>query len=67
MKNPCGRDCPDRNEHCHGSCPKYAEFWNACEEIRNRRAEENRKKDMREGLRKSMVQKAARIRQWRDK
>ena len=28
MKNPCGRDCPDRSETCHGACEKY-KAWKA--------------------------------------
>ena len=27
MKNPCGRDCPDRSETCHGTCEKYKAFY----------------------------------------
>ena len=26
MNNPCGRDCPDRSEICHGTCEKYKAF-----------------------------------------
>ena len=29
MKNsdiPCKPDCPERNIHCHGTCPDYIEF-----------------------------------------
>lgn len=25
---PCEKDCPDRNEHCHGKCARYRE-WRA--------------------------------------
>ena len=28
MKNPCGRDCPEREPGCHGSCEKY-QAWKA--------------------------------------
>lgn len=67
MRNPCKRTCPRRTATCHGSCPDYAIFCEGRERIRKQRAEVNDTKDMREGLRKSMVQKAARIRQGRDK
>lgn len=67
MRNPCDRTCPRRNETCHGSCPDYAAFCEERKRIRKKRAEVNDTKDVREGLRKCMVQKAARIRQGRDK
>lgn len=67
MKNPCDPKCPRRSETCHGTCPDYDIFWNKCEERRNLRAKENDTKDMREGLRKRLVQKAALIRQGRAK
>lgn len=23
---PCGKACPDRHTHCHGSCPRWAAY-----------------------------------------
>lgn len=66
-KNPCRPDCPGRSDTCHGNCPKYAAFWDWCEARRRAQGLENDTKDMREGLRKSLVKKAGRIRQNRGK
>lgn len=35
-KSPCAKDCPDRNESCHGRCEKYLKFY---EENKKRREE----------------------------
>lgn len=26
VEMPCGKDCPDRSQSCHGECERYAEF-----------------------------------------
>ena len=67
MKNPCSPGCPERTEDCHGKCPRYAAFWEKCEERRKQREMNRTIRDMREGMRKSLVRKAARQRQWREK
>ena len=67
MDNPCGKDCPERAEDCHGKCPRYAALWAECEKRRKQRELNRQSRDMREGMRKSLVKKAARQRQWREK
>lgn len=65
--NPCGKNCPERSITCHGTCERYAEFWAKCEEARKKRAMDAGNRSMSPGLRKALVKKAARIRQWREK
>ncbi len=67
MKSPCKKDCPERAEECHGKCARYAAFWAWSEQQRKIRARKASEKAMSEGLRKAMVKKAARQRQWREK
>ena len=67
MNNPCGKDCPERTSDCHGTCAKYAEFWEKSEERRRRRAVESSVRSVGYGLRKNFIKKAARIRQGREK
>jgi len=64
--SPC-KGCEKRRIGCHENCPDYG-AW-AAEVIRRReaRAKESENKMMREGMRKSLVKKAARQRQWREK
>ena len=67
VDNPCKPDCPERTVGCHGKCPRYAAFWAESEKRRKQRELNRQSRDMREGLRKSFVKKAARQRQWREK
>lgn len=67
MDNPCKPDCPDRSDICHGICPRYAAFWEESENGRKQRGIDRQCRGMREGMRKNLVKKAARIRQWREK
>ena len=67
VNNPCGKDCPDRKVGCHGTCEKYLAFWDSCEEIRKRRAENIALNSASAGFRKAMIKKAARVRQGRSK
>ena len=40
-KAPC-KNCPDRELGCHATCPKYAEYANEQEAVRQARAEQNK-------------------------
>ncbi len=38
--NPCTPDCPERNDICHATCPRYAKYARKCEERRAARLRE---------------------------
>lgn len=66
MKCPC-RGCERRKIGCHTSCPEYGAWAAEIIQRREARARDKETRIMREGLRKSLVKKAARQRQWREK
>ena len=42
MKNPCTKDCPNREMHCHAKCEEYAAFYAERRKENNERYELNR-------------------------
>ncbi len=46
VENPCFRDCPDRTPTCHGKCEKYQAYAKWCEEVRQKRAEKSRARNI---------------------
>lgn len=66
MKCPC-RGCEKRKIGCHANCPDYGAWAAETIQRREARARDKETRIMREGLRKSLVKKAARQRQWREK
>lgn len=40
MEIPCVKDCPDRNETCHGSCEKYKAYAVWREEVKKEKREQ---------------------------
>lgn len=66
MVCPC-KECGSRTEICHCNCQRYGAWAAERVRIREARIREKENHSMREGLRKSLVRKAARQRQGREK
>lgn len=65
MDIPCTPDCPDRSAVCHGTCPRYAAFWDECEKQREARRINKETHDLRAGAWKYLKIKYAKRRQGR--
>ena len=65
MVIPCRKDCEGRSVECHVYCEKYKVYTQDRERIRKKHCDDVALKDLRDGLRRCLRQKASRIRQGR--
>ena len=42
---PCEKDCKDRSETCHSSCPKYLQYKEDLKEFKKRQKEDRNRYD----------------------